>query len=310
MKVAFICQMLLMIKLGFADATCKDMLSNSNACTDWVASGQCYRDDVKRACQRSCGLCPGMTPDSSNTCFDQDEDHCPRLARTDCYKAHMKKLCRKSCGLCPGMTPVSSNNITCYDEYDWCPDIASYKCGRDNNQKLCRKSCGLCPGLTPVISNTCFNKYDGGMCDCDNHPEDCPARCGLCKEFSPDICEFALRTISNSTNADECNKSCLKDPKCKSWMIGNKNKECVHWITQENTGFSSVCLDTCESCKAFTPDNLCEADLVLENLNTVDKCNKSCLHNPKCKSWFFLNKHEACYLWIKGRDASRYSTIC
>ena len=86
-------------------------------------------------CQKSCGLCKGMTPHASNTCADQF-NNCAELAADSCYKTDMKAECCISCGLGEGMTPAASN--TCYDKY--------YNCGNLCNSypNDCKKSCGKC----------------------------------------------------------------------------------------------------------------------------------------------------------------------
>ena len=64
-----------------------------------------FQDYVKDNCPQSCGLCPGLTPAASNTCYDMF-NNCPDLAETNCHK--FGDQCKKSCGLCDGMTPHKS----------------------------------------------------------------------------------------------------------------------------------------------------------------------------------------------------------
>merc|ERR1712180_171312 len=75
--------------------TCYDVLPNCTA----LAEKYCYQESVGQGCRKACGLCPGMTPASSNTCFDKWSD-CPALAEKDCYQERVSQGCRKACGLC------------------------------------------------------------------------------------------------------------------------------------------------------------------------------------------------------------------
>ena len=83
-------------------------------------------------CQ-SCGLCEGLTPHPSNTCWDEFSN-CPSLAETSCYK--YQSQCCLSCGLGEGMEPAAS--VECYDTWTNCPDLCSWY------PDQCKKSCGLC----------------------------------------------------------------------------------------------------------------------------------------------------------------------
>jgi len=113
-------------------APCEDKWGN---CPD-LAQNHCYEKWVKDDCQKSCGLCAGMTPVASNTCYNEySDDWCEEAAKTNCY-THGSS-CKKSCGLCDGMTPVSSN--TCYDVYNNCKDICYWYSGNE-----CNLSCNRC----------------------------------------------------------------------------------------------------------------------------------------------------------------------
>ena len=46
---------------------CEDRYTNCPA----VAASSCWHSTVKEACMASCGLCPGMTPALSNTCYNR-----------------------------------------------------------------------------------------------------------------------------------------------------------------------------------------------------------------------------------------------
>jgi len=84
-------------------------------------------------CQKSCGLCAGMTPHSSNTCADT-WNNCNDLAKNSCYRYGSK--CCISCGLGDGMTPAKSN--TCYDKYSNCASLCKWY------PDDCKASCGKC----------------------------------------------------------------------------------------------------------------------------------------------------------------------
>merc|ERR1712243_543050 len=105
---------ILCLLLKLSKAIGEDVVSTALPCFDKLdncpalAEGKCYLEIVGQDCRKSCGLCPGMTPASSNTCFDEWDD-CPALAEKDCNVEWVGQACRKSCGLCPGMTPASSN---------------------------------------------------------------------------------------------------------------------------------------------------------------------------------------------------------
>ena len=108
------------------------------------------QDYVKDNCPKSCGLCKGMTPAASNTCYDMF-NNCPDLAETNCHK--FGSQCKKSCGLCDGMTPHKSNiksrqrkldvliflGNTCFDAYTNCKDVCQWYTGDQ-----CNLACGKC----------------------------------------------------------------------------------------------------------------------------------------------------------------------
>merc|ERR1719348_2525837 len=77
-----------------AEAPCFDMYSNCN----WLAEQWCYKSDVKEKCPRSCGLCKGMTPARSNTCFDRyGTSTCHELCG---FAEYANNHCKKACGKC------------------------------------------------------------------------------------------------------------------------------------------------------------------------------------------------------------------
>jgi hypothetical protein len=69
---------------------CVDAYSN---CAD-LALNYCYQPSIASSCYKSCGLCPGMTPAKSYTCYDT-YSNCNTLCGTT-----YKSVCKKSCGLC------------------------------------------------------------------------------------------------------------------------------------------------------------------------------------------------------------------
>jgi len=111
-------------------APCEDKWSN---CPD-LAATSCYKTWVADDCQKSCGLCTGMTPAASNTCYDT-YGNCAELAKTNCNK--YASSCKKSCGMCEGMTPHPSN--TCFDGYSNCGEICEWYSGDQ-----CNLSCNKC----------------------------------------------------------------------------------------------------------------------------------------------------------------------
>jgi len=75
--------------------------TNSPDCQDTykdcpnMAKSHCWDEYVKAECKKSCGLCEGMTPAASNTCYDMFDD-CSQLCEFD----WAGDLCKKSCKKC------------------------------------------------------------------------------------------------------------------------------------------------------------------------------------------------------------------
>ena len=90
-----------------------------------LAKNYCFMPEIAAQCGKSCGLCAGLVPAPSTTCYDV-YINCPVLADTSCYLNSTAANCGRSCGLCPGMTPVLS--VTCYDLYTNCADLAATSC--------------------------------------------------------------------------------------------------------------------------------------------------------------------------------------
>jgi len=78
---------------------CFDQFSN---CPE-VAQEYCYMEEYAQKCIKSCGLCKGMTPAASYTCYDYYGSYCKSITKNDC--SWIADGCKKSCGLCNGMVP-------------------------------------------------------------------------------------------------------------------------------------------------------------------------------------------------------------
>jgi len=199
------------------EAPCHD---NNIGCKK-KAETSCYNSTVKNICPKSCGLCKGMTPVLSNTCYDEYSEYCADKAKTDCYKEEVSSKCKKSCGLCAGMTPVPSN--TCYDEDPNCDDLAKTDCYMEDVSSKCKKSCGLCEGMTPVPSNTCYDEkplcvdWANTYCYQETISSSCKKSCGLCAGMTPARSYTCYDKYSNcheycgdAKYADQCKKACGK----------------------------------------------------------------------------------------------------
>merc|ERR1711962_637704 len=113
-------------------------------CTYNYIEKYCFLERVAQNCRKSCGLCPGMTPANSFTCFDK-WGNCRDNVEEYCYKKSVRQNCPKSCGLCPGVTQARS--YTCWDEWANCPALASSPekdCNPEWVSQEYRKCCGLC----------------------------------------------------------------------------------------------------------------------------------------------------------------------
>ena len=65
-----------------------------------VASSCCWDPLISSGCPESCGLCPGMLPKHSTTCFNM-LSNCQELAQMGgCEEENTRKECRESCGGC------------------------------------------------------------------------------------------------------------------------------------------------------------------------------------------------------------------
>jgi len=77
--------------------TKKPCIDKYNNCPDLAATA-CYQTHIAEGCQKSCGLCAGMTPAASYTCYDKF-NNCPDLTPY-CTQDHIAAGCKKSCGSC------------------------------------------------------------------------------------------------------------------------------------------------------------------------------------------------------------------
>ena len=66
---------------------------------------------------QSCGLCAGMTPHVSNTCWD-NWSNCGSLAATHCYQSQISSNCCLSCGL--GNTVTMTTHVTPHTAHPCC----------------------------------------------------------------------------------------------------------------------------------------------------------------------------------------------
>ena len=129
------------VSCGNVDGPTDGPLTTTKPCVDkyWscpeIAKTNCH--GFTEHCPKSCGLCDGMTPHASNTCWD-DWNICAKIAKNHCYLYGNR--CCISCGLGEGMTPAASN--TCYDKYTNCADLCDWI------PNDCKKSCGKCTTTT------------------------------------------------------------------------------------------------------------------------------------------------------------------
>ena len=65
-----------------------------------VASSCCWDPLISSGCPASCGLCQGMVPRLSTTCYNM-LSNCQELARMGgCEEEQVREDCRESCGGC------------------------------------------------------------------------------------------------------------------------------------------------------------------------------------------------------------------
>ncbi len=125
-----------------------------------LAKNYCYLSDIRKQCGKSCGLCAGLTPAPSTTCFDVFVN-CPALALTSCYLNSTAAKCGRSCGLCSGMTPALS--LTCYDKATNCAELAATSCYLEATQRSwCSEKCYRASYFLPFW-NCCLKVPVGQM---------------------------------------------------------------------------------------------------------------------------------------------------
>ena len=105
-----------------------------------LSEHSCFK--VNDTCIKSCGLCKGMIPKESNTCYNDPTIDCDQLSKTSCMMKNVIKDCRKACGRCGGGT-VSN----CYDRMDKCSQLATTRCNEEQIRINCMKSCKVCNKL-------------------------------------------------------------------------------------------------------------------------------------------------------------------
>ena len=86
----------------------RQISSSSSACADkfrscsWLATSCCWDPLVSAGCPLTCGLCPGMSPSPSLSCYDKLAS-CHSLADMGgCAQTQVSSDCRAACGLCRG----------------------------------------------------------------------------------------------------------------------------------------------------------------------------------------------------------------
>ena len=116
--------------------------------------------EIAAQCGKSCGLCAGLVPAPSTTCYDV-YINCPVLADISCYLNSTAANCGRSCGLCPGMTPVLS--VTCYDLYTNCADLAATSCYLQESGSFILSLPfiyhSFCSTIVTIVQVTCTTSY-------------------------------------------------------------------------------------------------------------------------------------------------------
>ena len=77
--------------------TKKPCLNKYSNCND-LATRACWQPSIAQDCAEACGLCDGMTPVASYTCYDK-YTNCPDLTKY-CSQDNIGQGCKKSCGTC------------------------------------------------------------------------------------------------------------------------------------------------------------------------------------------------------------------
>merc|ERR1711892_179229 len=81
---------------------CADKFTNCPQYRD-----KCWNEEISSKCEKTCQLCPGMTPLDSYTCYDF-WNNCGQLAPQVCTDSDPERRnnCKKTCGTCTANTPV------------------------------------------------------------------------------------------------------------------------------------------------------------------------------------------------------------
>ena len=77
--------------------TAKPCIDNFGNCPELAATA-CYQDHIAAGCSKSCGLCPGMTPARSYTCYNKFSN-CPELTQ-HCSNPEIAADCKLACRKC------------------------------------------------------------------------------------------------------------------------------------------------------------------------------------------------------------------
>jgi len=105
---------------------CFDKVTNCRQLA--IDRNNCYgRQDQ---CQKTCGLCEGMTPHKSFKCYDKYS-----TCRNLCYTKH-KPDCKASCGC------SDDPKANCWDYYNNCKKNYDYAC--EAYPDKCKRTCGRC----------------------------------------------------------------------------------------------------------------------------------------------------------------------
>jgi len=159
-------------------APCWDVFTN---CDKYVRENNCHSHQEN--CKKSCGLCEGMTPHPSNTCWDEWPS-CPYKCDTS-----RKKECKYSCGLCGANSSDSDETAPdCEDKMGNCDEIKSWACKMDDWKVSCKKTCGLCgsnsskkarnPDCKDKMRNC--DEIKSWACKRDDWKVSCKKSCNLC----------------------------------------------------------------------------------------------------------------------------------
>ena len=78
----------------------------------WLAVSCCWDPLISAGCPATCGLCPGLVPSTSFSCYDKLSS-CSSLAEMGgCSQSMLREDCRASCGLCG-----DNDKSTVYSQY-------------------------------------------------------------------------------------------------------------------------------------------------------------------------------------------------